>query len=130
MGAVVLTLALREQLSTQGYYWYNLPKSEGYPFLALVEHTNFLSPQYFGGDHIVYCGDYLDPNHEYFRLSKEALLERFLPALARINPDFSPIGSATPGCGAPATPNPSHWSTTLTISPQFKPPLPVCSSPA
>ena len=90
MGAVVLTLALREQLSTQGYYWYNLPKSEGYPFLALVEHTNFLSPQYFGGDHIVYCGDYLDPDHEYFSLSKEDLVTRFLPALARINPRFTP----------------------------------------
>jgi protoporphyrinogen oxidase len=89
MGAVVLTLALREQLSTQGYYWYNLPKSAGYPFLALVEHTNFLSPAYFGGDHIVYCGDYLDPGHEYFSLSKEDLLVKFLPALSRINPAFS-----------------------------------------
>ncbi len=90
MGAVVLTLSLRHQLSTEGYYWYNLPKSAGYPFLALVEHTNFLSPSYFGGDHIVYCGDYLDPDHEYFSLGKEQLLERFLPALARINPQFSP----------------------------------------
>ena len=90
MGAVVLTLSLRHQLSTQGYYWYNLPKSAGFPFLALVEHTNFLSPKYFGGDHIIYCGDYLDPDHEYFQLSKEELLERFLPSLVRVNPQFQP----------------------------------------
>ncbi len=90
LGAVVLTLALKQRLSREGYYWYNIPKAAGFPFLALVEHTNFLSPAYFGGDHIVYCGDYLDPEHEYFRLSKEELLERFLPALQRINPDFRP----------------------------------------
>jgi len=88
MGAVVITLALKHQLSEEGYYWYNLPKSAGYPFLALVEHTNYLSPQHFGGDHILYMGDYLEPEHEYFRLSKEELLERFLPALTKFNPKF------------------------------------------
>ena len=88
MGAVVITLALTHQLSEEGYYWYNLPKSAGYPFLALVEHTNYLSPAHFGGDHIVYMGDYLEPDHEFFRLSQDELLERFLPALTRFNPKF------------------------------------------
>ena len=88
MGAVVMILALRNQLSQEGYYWYTLPKSAGFPFLALVEHTNFLKPEYFGGDHIVYCGDYLDPDHEYFGMSKEQILERFLPSLTRFNPEF------------------------------------------
>ncbi len=90
MGAVVMVLALRHQLSEEGYYWFNIPKSAGYPFLALVEHTNFLPTRRFGGDHIVYIGDYLDPDHEYFRLSKEELLERFLPVLPRFNSKFQP----------------------------------------
>ena len=90
MGAVVMILALKYRLSEQGFYWHNLPKRAGFPFLALVEHTNFLSPEYFGGDHIVYCGDYLDPDHEYFSLSKEELLTRFLSALPRFNPRFTP----------------------------------------
>jgi protoporphyrinogen oxidase len=88
MGAVVIALALKHQLSEQGYYWYNLPKSAGYPFLALVEHTNYVSPEHFGGDHIIYMGDYLEPEHEFFRLSQEDLLDRFLPALTRFNPKF------------------------------------------
>jgi protoporphyrinogen oxidase len=88
MGAVVMTLSLKHQLSEQGYYWYNLPKSAGFPFLAMVEHTNFVSPDHFGGDHIVYCGDYLEPDHEYFSLSQEELLQRFIPALQRFNPGF------------------------------------------
>jgi protoporphyrinogen oxidase len=90
MGAAVMVLSLKHQLSREGYYWFNLPKSAGYPFLALVEHTNFLKPEYFGGDHILYCGDYLEPGHEYFNLTQEQLLERFIPAIARINPDFTP----------------------------------------
>jgi protoporphyrinogen oxidase len=88
MGAVVVTLALKHQLSKEGYYWYNLPKSAGYPFLALVEHTNYISADKFGGDHIVYMGDYLDPEHEFFQLSKDEILDRFLPALKKFNPMF------------------------------------------
>ena len=86
MGAVVLILSIRHQLTN--YYWHNLPKDAGFPFLAMVEHTNFIGPEHYGGDHIIYCGDYLSPDHEYFRLSKEELLERFLPALRRFNPAF------------------------------------------
>ena len=90
MGAVVMILALRQRLSEQGVYWHNLPKSAGFPFLALVEHTNFLPPEHFGGDAIVYCGDYLDPDHEYFSLTHDELLKRFLPTLTRFNPQFKP----------------------------------------
>lgn len=88
MGAVVLILSLENRLSEKGIYWHNLPKDAGFPFLALVEHTNFLSPSFFGGDHIVYCGDYLLPEHEYFQLTQEELFDRFLPALERVNPEF------------------------------------------
>lgn len=88
MGAVVMTLVLKHRLSEEGYYWYNIPKSAGYPFLALVEHTNYVSPDHFGGDHIVYCGDYLDPTHPYFQMSDEELLDRFAPTLRQFNPKF------------------------------------------
>ncbi|NOX62923.1 MAG: NAD(P)/FAD-dependent oxidoreductase [Chloroflexi bacterium] len=88
MGAVVLIVSLDRPLTQ--FYWHNLPKEAGFPFLALVEHTNFVSSEHFGGDHIIYCGDYLDPDHEYFTLSKEELLDRFLPSFRRFNPDFDP----------------------------------------
>ncbi len=89
MGAVVMTLALKHSISDQGYYWFNVPKGEGYPFLALVEHTNFVSKDHFGGDHIVYAGDYLELGHEYFAMTDEQLLERFIPAFQKFNPNFS-----------------------------------------
>jgi protoporphyrinogen oxidase len=88
LGAVVLILSLKRQFSDKGFYWFNLPKTAGFPFLALVEHTNFVSPENFGGDHLLYCGDYLETTHEYFSLTREQLIERFLPNLKSINPEF------------------------------------------
>lgn len=88
MGAVVLVAALKHQLSEKGYYWFNLPKKEGFPFLALVEHTNYVSAAHFGGEHIVYAGDYLEPGHAHFELSAEELMDKFAESFARINPKF------------------------------------------
>jgi protoporphyrinogen oxidase len=89
MGAVVMTLALDRPL-LQGHYWVNVPKAEGLPFLALVEHTNMIDPVHYGGDHLLYLGDYLDPGHRYFQMSQEELLAEFLPHLSRFNPAFDP----------------------------------------
>jgi protoporphyrinogen oxidase len=89
MGAVALILALKRPL-TQGHYWINLPKGAEIPFMGLVEHTNYISPEHYGGDHLVYCGDYLPPDHPYFEIDKGRLLEMYLPGLERINPDFRP----------------------------------------
>ena len=89
LGAVVLCVRLRHSLSPQGYYWYNLPKSEGYPFLALVEHTNFVPKDRYNGETIVYAGDYLPAGHAYFSMSEEELLQKLIPGFKKINPDFS-----------------------------------------
>jgi protoporphyrinogen oxidase len=89
LGAMVLILSLARPL-TRGVYWINLPKRAGFPFLALVEHTNYIPPEHYGGEHLVYCGDYLPPDHLYFSMSPEELLRTFLPALPRFNPAFRP----------------------------------------
>ncbi len=96
MGAVVVILALKHQLLTDGTYWLSLPadnvdKSKAqFPFLALVEHTNYMDRAHYGGDHIVYCGDYVEPDHEYLSMSDEDLVARFTGALKTVNPEFSP----------------------------------------
>ncbi len=88
MGAVVMVLSLKQKLSNEGYYWFNLPKEAGFPFLALVEHTNFVPAEKYGGDNIIYAGDYLEQGHQYFSLSDEQLLDKFLPAFQKITPAF------------------------------------------
>lgn len=95
MGAVVLTLALKRQLMPRTY-WLNIPadspdKTKGaFPFLALVEHTNYIDRKHYGGDHLVYCGDYVVPDHDYFSMSKSELEELFTRSLHKINPAFRP----------------------------------------
>ncbi len=96
MGAVVVILALKHQLLEDGTYWLSLPASDldksrsEFPFLALVEHTNYMDRSHFGGDHIVYCGDYVPPNHEYLTMDQEELISRFTGVLTRFNPEFEP----------------------------------------
>lgn len=68
-------------------YWLSINDS-GYPFLALVEHTNYMPPEDYGGRHLIYLGNYLPMEHSLFGMSLEATLGKFLPHLRRINPDF------------------------------------------
>ena len=68
-------------------YWLNI-NDPGYPFLALVEHTNYMPPEDYGGRHLVYLGNYLPMDHPLFRASREEVLAEFLPHLRRINPAF------------------------------------------
>jgi protoporphyrinogen oxidase len=94
IGALCLVLALKESVLTDGTYWLNLPavsadkQANPFPFLALVEHTNFMDKRHYNGDVLVYCGDYVPVEHEYFQLSEAELVERFLPALKKVNPRF------------------------------------------
>lgn len=95
IGALCVVMALKQSVLTDGTYWLNLPatsadkRTSQFPFLALVEHTNFMDKSHYGGDVLVYCGDYVPTDHEYFKLSEDELIERFLPALKKVNPDFS-----------------------------------------
>ncbi len=84
--ALCMILALREPLSH--IYWLNVAEP-GMPFLAAVEHTNFIGPERYGGQHLLYISNYLRPDHPYFEHTEEQLWELFLPALQRINPRFS-----------------------------------------
>ncbi len=88
IGAVNLVLSLKHQLLTDHTYWLNINDRQ-MPFLAVVEHTNMVDPQYYGGDHLVYVGNYLPASHLYFKLTPQQLTQTFLPHLQTINPDFN-----------------------------------------
>jgi len=87
-GAHVLILGLDRQL-LRGVYWLNINDRE-LPFLALVEHTNFLPPADYGGLHLVYLGNYLPMDSPLFNATDSQVLEQFLPAIGRIRAGFDP----------------------------------------
>lgn len=70
-----------------GVYWLNVLES-GFPFLVVVEHTNMIAPEYYGGNHIIYLGAYLPSEHQYFRLSKEAVIQLALKQLKETAANF------------------------------------------
>jgi protoporphyrinogen oxidase len=87
-GAHVVVLGLDRPL-VPGVYWLSI-NDRDLPFLALVEHTNFLPPEDYGGLRLVYLGNYLPMDHPLFGQSEAEVLGAFLPAIARIRPGFDP----------------------------------------
>jgi len=89
MGAVVMVAALKQQLLTNGVYWLMPPKSL-FPFLALVEHTNMIDARHYGGDRLIYCGDYLPADHRYFAMAEDDVKQEWITSLTKANPRFDP----------------------------------------
>ena len=87
-GAHTVILGLDRQL-LDGVYWLNIHDPD-FPFLAAVEHTNYIPASDYGGLHIVYLGNYLPMSDPLFRRSDAEVLADFLGALKRINPAFDP----------------------------------------
>jgi protoporphyrinogen oxidase len=85
-GAHCLVLALDRPLTQS--YWMNV-NDPGFPFMALVEHTNYMDPADYGGRRLIYLGNYRPMDDPLLRLSTDEVVEQFATHLARINPDFS-----------------------------------------
>jgi protoporphyrinogen oxidase len=85
-GAHCLVVALDRPLTDS--YWMNV-NDPGFPFMALVEHTNYMEPADYGGRHLVYLGNYRPMDDPLLRSSTEEVVEQFAPHLARINPAFA-----------------------------------------
>ena len=86
LSALVLILVLDRPLTKK--YWLNIA-DRSVPFVGLIEHTNFIDPSLYGGNHIVYLTNYPTTDDPLYRMSPEELLEKYLPHLVRINPEFS-----------------------------------------
>lgn len=69
------------------HYWLNI-NDPSFPFLAVVEHTNMISPDQYGGRHVLYVGNYVPRDDWRFTTEPADLLERYVPWLRRLNPDF------------------------------------------
>jgi protoporphyrinogen oxidase len=86
-GAICTVLELEHSLTP--YYWLNIADPE-MPFGGLIEHTNYIPRERYGGRRILYVSNYLFPDHPLYSAPKAEVLAAYEPALARINPDFSP----------------------------------------
>jgi protoporphyrinogen oxidase len=84
-GAVCMLLKLKQPLSQT--YWMNIG-DERLPFTGIIEHTNFIGPEHYGGWHYVYVSKYVDWGHPYVEMTDEELLDEYEPKLRLVNPKF------------------------------------------
>jgi len=82
---VCLVLELSHSLS--GIYWLNVNDPD-FPFVGLIEHTNFQPLKSCGGRHIVYLSKYLPETAELYLMNQEQLFEFSLPHIKRLFPKF------------------------------------------
>jgi protoporphyrinogen oxidase len=86
-GAVCAVVTMDEPLTET--YWLNVAHDA--PFGALIEHTNFVPPERYGGDHLCYVASYVqDPAEAVWRMDDDALREAWLGHVAEMFPDFEP----------------------------------------
>jgi protoporphyrinogen oxidase len=86
-GAICTILELEHSLTP--FYWLNIADPD-MPFGGLIEHTNYIPRERYGGRHLLYISNYLFPDHPLFHAPKKEVIASYLPALARVNKDFDP----------------------------------------
>jgi protoporphyrinogen oxidase len=83
IGNVCLILELDRPLSS--CYWLNV-NDPSFPFVGVIEHTNFERAETYGGKHIVYLSKYLPHTDRLYSLGPDEFLEYALPFLKRMFP--------------------------------------------
>jgi len=85
LGNTCLTLELDRSLSDT--YWINVI-DPGFPFVGVIEHTNFEPASAYAGRHIVYLSKYLPTTDALYRMDEREFLDFALPYLKRMFTKF------------------------------------------
>ena len=85
IGNVCLVLVLNRSLSDT--YWTNVNDPD-FPFVAIIEHTNFEPIATYSGKHIVYLSKYLPTTDKLYEMNKEGVLEFSLPFIKKMFHEF------------------------------------------
>ena len=85
LGNMCLVLRLSRSLSDT--YWLNV-NDPGFPFVAVIEHTNFDSPVHYKGSHIVFLSRYLAVEDPVWNYSGEEYLNFAVEHLQRMFPEM------------------------------------------
>ncbi|MGD9404751.1 MAG: FAD-dependent oxidoreductase, partial [Anaerolineae bacterium] len=83
--ALVLLMVSKQSLSR--IYWMNIA-DRTMPYVAVIEHTNYVPPSEYQGRHLIYVSNYLERDDPRFGMKGSELLDLYVPHLKRINPAF------------------------------------------
>jgi len=68
-------------------YWLNISDSE-FPFVGIVQHTNFVEAKHYNGQHLTWLVNYLPVDHPLLKMEKTQILKKFTPYLEKINKSY------------------------------------------
>ena len=80
-----LCVVLELDRSLSDTYWLNV-NDPGFPFVGVIEHTNFEPPSTYGGRHLVYLSKYLPETDQLYRLPDHEVVAFCLEHLRRMFP--------------------------------------------
>jgi len=84
-GTVCSVISMDEPLTET--YWLNV--AEDVPFGALIEHTNFIPAERYGGEHLLYAVSYIqEPSEELWQMDDDAVEQTWLDGIESLFPDF------------------------------------------
>jgi protoporphyrinogen oxidase len=86
IGNVCLTLELKQSLSE--IYWLNV-NDPGFPFVGVIEHTNFESKETYKGRHIVYLSKYLPTDETLYNMTEKEFFDYAMPYIKKMFPLFT-----------------------------------------
>ncbi len=86
IGNVCLVLQLNRSLSE--IYWLNVNDPD-FPFVGIIEHTNFEPPASYNGKHIIYMSKYLPTDEALYQMKDQEVLDFTIPFIKRMFPDFN-----------------------------------------
>jgi protoporphyrinogen oxidase len=69
-------------------YWTNIC-DPAIPFIGVIEHTNFVEPERYGGRRFMYVANYVEAGDPILDLDMEGLIDAYEDGLRRINPEWS-----------------------------------------
>ncbi len=88
LGAMTMLLRLKNKLLKDGTYWLNV-NEQNWPFVAVVEHDNYISSEHYNQESLVYLGRYLEASDPAYRKSVQELLDDYRPYLQQLSPTFN-----------------------------------------
>jgi protoporphyrinogen oxidase len=84
-GSVCALVTMEEPLLDT--YWLNI--ADEAPFGALIEHTNFVEPERYGDEHLLYVASYVQsPEEDIWRMDDDELREHWLSGIEELFPGF------------------------------------------
>lgn len=84
-----MCLVLRLKHSLSSTYWLNV-NDPGFPFVGVIEHTNFDTPDNYAGTHIAFLSRYLAKEDPVWGYDDEQYFEFALEHLKRMFPELDP----------------------------------------